>query len=356
MRCLVWRYDGEEPWRIFGINRMHLGDRPAAAGLEVAKKKVADLGKQIDEQTAHIITRGYVDDGLGGGPEDVVRKLMGAESFRSPEGDRQDQTLSYRGKQGEEQALSYRGRKGEVSGPLPKGLAGRSPSRTLPDEKHNVAEEQEVPGAHLRPTYSGTVTQIMSRGGFKVKYMVCNGEDRPEILELFGGSVLGLPWDTAKDAIVIKMVVNLSARKQGVRTGHDLHPGDEDLIKGAVLTRRVLMSQIHGIFDPLGLLSPITIKFKLVLQHLVQAEVDWDEPLEGDLRGEAEVVCSVLPEVCSWGGVLCQGLDALGILGRRKQSLRLLPVCQDPAQGEGSSWSDTPGTSAGCKSSCHAHL
>ena len=56
----------------------------------------------------------------------------------------------------------------------------------------------------------------------------------------------------------------------------------------AVLTRRVLMSQIHAIFDPLGLLSPITIKFKLVLQNLVQAKKDWDEPLEGDLRREAE--------------------------------------------------------------------
>merc|ERR1711867_100357 len=84
------------------------------------------------------------------------------------------------------------------------------------------------------------------------------------------------------------MDVNLSARKQGVRSGQNLHPRDEEHIRNAVLTRRVLMLQIHGIFDPLGLLSPITIKFKLVLQHLVQAEVDWDEPLEGDLREEAE--------------------------------------------------------------------
>ena len=68
--------------------------------------------------------------------------------------------------------------------------------------------------------------------------------------------------------------------------GHMLAPVDPK-DKNAVLTRRVLMSQVHGIYDPLGLLSPITVKFKLVLQHLVQAEVDWDEPLEGNLRGEA---------------------------------------------------------------------
>ena len=46
-------------------------------------------------------------------------------------------------------------------------------------------------------------------------------------------------------------------------------------------------------------------------------------------------MCSFLPEVCSWGGVLRQGLDALGILGRRKQSLRLLPVCQTPLKVRG---------------------
>ena len=274
---------------------------------------------------------------------------MGEESFHPPEEESETaQSLSYRGKQGEDLALSYHGRQGEVIGPLPKGLAGRSPSRTLPDQKtSNMAEEQKVPKAHMRPSYSGTVAKIMSQGGFRVKYMVRNGENRPEILELYGGSVLGLPWNAAEDVIVIQMDVNLSARKQGVRIGQNLYPGDEDLIRDAVLTRRVLMSQIRGIFDPLGLLSSITIKFKLVLQHLVQAEVDRDEPPEGDLRGEAEVVCSVLPKVCSWGGVLCQGLDALGILGRRKQSLRMLPVCQDPTQGEGSRWSNTPSLSAG---------
>ena len=105
---------------------------------------------------------------------------------------------------------------------------------------------------------------------------------------MYGGSVLGLPLDTAEDAIKLSMDVNLSVKKQGVRTGQSLHPGDKEEIKNAVLTRRVLMSQIHGIFAPCGLLSPITIKFKLVLQNLVKAKVDWDEPLEGDLRREAE--------------------------------------------------------------------
>ena len=68
----------------------------------------------------------------------------------------------------------------------------------------------------------------MSLGGFEIKYMIRNGEKRPEILELYGGSVLGLPWDTGEDKIRLSMDVNLSPKKQGIRTGESLRPGDED--------------------------------------------------------------------------------------------------------------------------------
>ena len=85
----------------------------------------------------------------------------------------------------------------------------------------------------------------------------------------------------------LSMDVNLTQKKQGIRSGENLKPGDEHLIKDAELTRRKLMSQIHGIYDPLGLLSPITIKFKLVLQKMVEAKLGWDEILQGDLEKEA---------------------------------------------------------------------
>merc|ERR1711891_115182 len=139
-----------------------------------------------------------------------------------------------------------------------------------------------------KPRYTGTVAKIMSLSGFKIKYMIRNGEKRPEILELYGGSVLGLPWDTSKDVIGLSMDVNLTQKKQGIRSGESLKPGDEQQIEDAELTRRILMSQIHSIYDPLGLLSPITIKFKLVLQKMVEAKLDWDDPLEGELEKEAK--------------------------------------------------------------------
>ena len=65
--------------------------------------------------------------------------------------------------------------------------------------------------------------------------------------------MLGPPWDTGEDKIRLSMDVNLSPKKQGIRTGESLRPRDEGHIKDAFLTQREMMSQIHGIYDPLGL-------------------------------------------------------------------------------------------------------
>ncbi|XP_043263915.1 uncharacterized protein LOC122404086 [Colletes gigas] len=45
------------------------------------------------------------------------------------------------------------------------------------------------------------------------------------------------------------------------------------------ITKRVLLSQIAQLFDPLGLLGPVIIKAKIVMQQLWKSAVDWDEPV-----------------------------------------------------------------------------
>ena len=65
-------------------------------------------------------------------------------------------------------------------------------------------------------------------------------------------------------------------------------------IDDVLLTRRIMVSQIYSLYDPLGLLSPITIKYKLLLQHIVQTGIDWDEPLPPDMQKTAK---SVLREI-----------------------------------------------------------
>ena len=132
--------------------------------------------------------------------------------------------------------------------------------------------------------FEGTVPTIMARGGFYIKYMVRDGEDRPKVLEQFGGAILGIPWHTQTNTIRMKLEVNLSEKVQKIRQGQAMMPVTMELLEETVLTRRIMLSQVYAIYNPLGLLSPITIKYKLVLQRMVIEKLDWDDHLSPELE------------------------------------------------------------------------
>ena len=143
---------------------------------------------------------------------------------------------------------------------------------------------------------------------------------------------------TGEEKIHLSMDVNLSP-KQGIRTGGILRPGDEGQIRVTVLTRRELMSQIPGIYDPLRLLYPITIKFKLVLQKIVEAELGWDKPLKGKLKSAAKSALikivrsgSISFPRCALGVLRKARVDVHGIWGWREACISLLPLCPQTTQ------------------------
>ena len=228
LRRFVWRLDGDGVWKVYAINRMHFGDRCAAVGLDVAKKLVAEAGRHIDSKAVDMVLRDYVDDGFGGGTEQDVERIMGEVVVKS-----QDPT-----------------------------------------------EEDEI-------QFHGTVPQIMKAGGFTIKYMIRDGETRPAMLKKHGGLVLGLSWNTGEDEIVMHPGINLSPKVKGVRTGPDLTPDTAGDLDTAVMTLRVVTSQVYAIYDPLGLIAPLVVKFKLLLQELHSRKLSWDEPLPEDLDKKA---------------------------------------------------------------------
>ena len=202
---------------------MMFGDRPAAAALEVTLNKVAELGKSIDPEASEMIRDGYVDDGASGGEDEDLDWMMGEEVDPST---------------------------GEV-------------------------------------TFKGTIQQIVSLGGFKLKLMVRSGRNQDSALEKFNGSVLGVLWDPSKDVIRMHMGVNLSPKRQKIRQGPELTLETIGALDDAPLTRRIIASQVSGIYDPMGLCCPVTIKFKMLLQEIVVSGTDWDEPLEPELDKKA---------------------------------------------------------------------
>ena len=74
--------------------------------------------------------------------------------------------------------------------------------------------------------------------------------------------VFGMEWNTDSDELCIKCVES----------------------DNSTLTMRKLLSSVSKPFDPLGLISPILIRGKLLMQECWQSKTTWDDPLPDDLQ------------------------------------------------------------------------
>ena len=76
-------------------------------------------------------------------------------------------------------------------------------------------------------------------------------------------NVLGLQWDTQADTLHL--------------TSKSPIPSITSLV-----TKREVLKESSKVFDPLGLLSPVTVRAKIFMQSLWQHNLDWDEPLSDE--------------------------------------------------------------------------
>ena len=53
--------------------------------------------------------------------------------------------------------------------------------------------------------------------------------------------------------------------------------------EGLSSTKRSVVSMTTRFYDPLGVVSPCTVQFKVLFQQLCEAKLDWDEPMSGEL-------------------------------------------------------------------------
>ena len=91
--------------------------------------------------------------------------------------------------------------------------------------------------------------------------------------------VLGLHWDQSSDNFQFAVKLNFSPRRRKVYTGPNLSLDQIPKSMPTILTKGKILSQINGIYDPLGLAKPFTMKAKLLMRHLSNVEgkgLDWD--------------------------------------------------------------------------------
>ena len=66
---------------------------------------------------------------------------------------------------------------------------------------------------------------------------------------------LGVQWDSITDVITYKVIENFNEK----------------------ITKRTILSNIARLYDPIGLLGPVIVAAKLIMQLLWQSQTDWDE-------------------------------------------------------------------------------
>ena len=78
-------------------------------------------------------------------------------------------------------------------------------------------------------------------------------------------NILGLRWNSGADTLTL-------ASKE-VQIPED-----------TIITKREILRESSKIYDPLGFITPVSIRAKILMQDIWQLNVDWDEPLDGDVR------------------------------------------------------------------------
>lgn len=116
------------------------------------------------------------------------------------------------------------------------------------------------------------ISFILNSGGFQLRKWLCN---KPELLDHFEvpqnlsssilhlgedeqSKTLGIFWNAANDTI---------------------HYSIKDFNFDGVISKRTILSVVSQIFDPLGLLGPVVVTAKLILQLMWQENLSWDEPV-----------------------------------------------------------------------------
>ena len=102
------------------------------------------------------------------------------------------------------------------------------------------------------------IEKLIDKGRFKVKGCIDSKDEMlvPNDKNAAAEKVLGVAWNPVEDKFCFKVKLYFSERKKKLRTEPDieLHQLQEKIPQ--VLTKRMILSQVNGIYDPLGLAGP----------------------------------------------------------------------------------------------------
>ena len=96
-------------------------------------------------------------------------------------------------------------------------------------------------------------------------------------------------WHPITDRFKFKVCLNLYPKRRKVKLGPFLTREQLRIVKLSALTKRSLLLQISGTYNPLGILVPFTMRAKVMMQYLWKNEtksIGWDDPLPEQVAAE----------------------------------------------------------------------
>ena len=127
------------------------------------------------------------------------------------------------------------------------------------------------------------VGTVLDSGGFKVKFIILSGEptDQENV------KILGYVWNPLTDILSPGFSeLNFNRKKRGLKNPNPFpinNPEDvAKLVSNTDITRRVVISKIAELWEPIGLWEPYKLQLKLASQVLNGCE--WDNPLPKDVQ------------------------------------------------------------------------
>ena len=101
--------------------------------------------------------------------------------------------------------------------------------------------------------------------------------------------VLGCCWRPAEDLFCFKVKLNFSGRKRKLHTEPDIESHQLTEWFPTKLSKRMILSRINSIQDPIGLAGPFTVRAKIMMRKLWMSEAEWlnwDDPVSDEYRAD----------------------------------------------------------------------
>ena len=145
------------------------------------------------------------------------------------------------------------------------------------DSQASVAEAKEL---------ISDIDEVLDAGGFRIKEWISNApltnkESRDKVMlgvneETNVQKVLGTVWHPKQDQFSFAVKIEYPNALSNEATPESARPFK--------ITKRIILSKLAGIFDPIGAEAATLVKAKISMQELWQHGLSWDEDIPSDLK------------------------------------------------------------------------